>query len=69
MSWRETLLFPIYYTVVLADVFFNIKPESNGKIQNDRRPQGEKTEVNKIQTNLGIGYSQPLTNIGTHTKY
>lgn len=51
--------------VVLADISGDIQPEGQDKIDDDRGAQSKKTEINKMQADLGIVYAKPLSQVGT----
>lgn len=57
------------YIIILANIPFYVEPKSNREIENDGRSERKKTEVDKIQTNFGIGNSQALADIGAYAKY
>ncbi len=51
--------------VVLSHIPGDIKPESEYKINNDRRSQRKKTEVDEMKPDLGIVNAKTLSQVST----
>jgi len=50
------------------NIVFDIHPECQEKVKDDRRAQGQKGDVNKIFPDDGSGHSHPFTDRGANTE-
>ncbi len=64
----EGILLPMENVVVLTDISGDIQPESKNKVDNDRRPKREKTEINEMKTDLGIVDAKTLSQVGANSE-
>lgn len=42
---------------IISNVFFNVYPKGKNKVYKNRTAEGDKTEINKVQTNPGSVYA------------